>query len=129
MLCWFMSRHGDEVMAEFPGLLARLAAGPCSVALIFRGDRVAAFAAWTDGDAAEAELLAIYSTDVRMPPWDFIFGDAGPFAAVGLDRVWLYTDRSAQARELRRHGFTKARSLFAARGTARLVKQIGGGAI
>ncbi|MDR2253029.1 MAG: hypothetical protein LBD97_04085 [Bifidobacteriaceae bacterium] len=124
ILRWFMSRHGDGVMAASPGLLARLAAGGGDVALVFRGDRVAAFAAWTATGAGEAELLAAYSTDFRVPPWAFLFGENGPFAAAGVGRVWLYADRPAQARGLREQGFVELGGK-AGRGSVRLERVIG----
>jgi hypothetical protein len=122
---WFMTRHGDQVMVEAPGLLARLAAGGCRVALVFRADRAAALLAWTSAGPGEAEILAAYAVDPRATPWDFAFGPAGPLAADGVRRVWTYTDRSAQAKQLRRDGFKATPSRLGGRGTARLERAIG----
>ncbi|MDR2454032.1 MAG: hypothetical protein LBD51_05715 [Bifidobacteriaceae bacterium] len=125
MLRWFMSRHGDAVIAEHPGLLARLAGGPCEVALVFRGDRVAALAAWGAFGPGEAELVAAYSTDPRVEPWEFLFGAAGPLAGAGLARVWLWTDRPAQAKRWRGRGFAAAPGPGAERGAARGAQRLG----
>jgi hypothetical protein len=124
---WFMSRHGDAVMDQNPGLLARLAqgAGACEVALVFRGDRLAAFAAWLDTAPAEAEILSVYATDPRVDPWEFVFGPEGPFAAAGVRRVWLFADRQSQARDLRKQGFRRASGEHAPRAATRLERQIG----
>jgi hypothetical protein len=120
-----MSRHGGQVLAQFPGLLARLASEPCEVALVFSGDRVVALAAWTATGPGQAELLGAYCASLRLAPWAFLFGPQGPIAAAGVERLWLLADGPAQAKDLRRQGFQPTPAGPAAPGAARLERRIG----
>jgi hypothetical protein len=111
VLRWFMSRHGEAVLGEFPGLLARLAQGAAAVALVFEADRAVGLVAWRATGQAEAELLADSITAAAAPQAmaAFVYGPAGPLAAAGISRVWAVAESKPQSRRLRAAGLSPDR--------------------
>ncbi|MDR1442460.1 MAG: hypothetical protein LBJ02_08780 [Bifidobacteriaceae bacterium] len=106
---WYMSRHGESVLAEFPGLLARLAKGPAEVALIFKGDRAVALLAWRPDLDGTVELLADHAAPARGTDQrrlvDFIYGPDGPLATAGTTLAWGVAEAKSQTRRLRQLGY------------------------
>jgi hypothetical protein len=107
---WHMARHGDAVLTEFPGLLARLAQGPAGVALIFEGDRAVGLVAWRPerGEEGAAELLAHHASgpgldQARLAA--FVHGPNGPLAADGITRLWAVAEVKHQVKRLREAGY------------------------
>jgi hypothetical protein len=128
VLRWYLTRHGEAVAAEFPGLLARLAQGPAAVALVFAGDRAVALVAWrpdpppaaTDPPELDtAELLADYAPAVRgLAPErlaGFVYGPDGPLAAAGVGMVWTLAEAKRQIAGLRQAGYVIDRQAQLAR--------------
>lgn len=112
MVRWYMSRHGESVLAEWPGLLARLAQGPADVALIFQADRAAGLLAWRPDAPGTAELLADHAIVARhrdpASRTEFAYGADGPLRAGGIVHIWAVTDAKPQVKRLRAAGYRRA---------------------
>jgi hypothetical protein len=107
MVRWFMSRHGEEVLALSPGLLARLAQGGAEVALVFSGDSARALVAWKASAPSQAEILACWAVGSAVPdPGGYVFGPDGPLAAAGVRLAWALEDSSGMADYLVKAGFS-----------------------
>jgi hypothetical protein len=112
MVRWYLSRHGETVFADWPGLLARLAQGPADVALLFEADRAAGLLAWRPGARGSAELLADHLVVARHRDparlKAFAYGTDGPLGCDGIVQIWLVADAKQQVKRLQAEGYRPA---------------------
>jgi hypothetical protein len=129
---WYMSRHGDTVLANWPGLLARLTQGPAAVAVIFQADRAVGMLAWRAGTGGVAELLAEHGIGGRHTDPGrivaFVYGPDGPLRAAQVNEIWTLADTKAQVKRLKQAGYSLTKpilGLFGRRdGPLRLERQV-----
>jgi hypothetical protein len=107
---WFLSRHGEALFSQAPGLLTRMAQGRADVALLFNGDTVVGLTAWSPGNDGSAEILADYATtadaaDAAVTPGAFVYGPDGPLQAAGIVSVWVPANVESGAKSWLARGF------------------------